>query len=173
MTRRKIKENIPMGDYLRVFCTKEEYPTINEILKWTKLKGYYLRVDKNYNDVNIDSRNWDEVAIIGEDGQRAFIAEINRDNNDKDSLMKSEVNEFLQILKEVEDCPAEELAKVIKHLNKTKYIVAIQVASDYVEEEGDTSVSVFLKYFVDNCGGMVQEDGEGFFEGDKLIVEII
>lgn len=162
-----------MGDYLRVFCTKEIYPTINEILKWTKSKGYSLRVDKNYNNVDLDSTNWDEVAIIGEDGQRVFIAEINKESKEEDSLMRAEVNEFLQILKEVEDVPAEELAKVIKHLNKTKYIVALQVTCDYDGEEGDNSVSVFLKYFVDNCGGMVQEDGEGFYEGNNVIVEII
>lgn len=162
-----------MGDYLRVFCTKEIYPTINEILKWTKSKGYYLRVDKNYNKVDLDSPNWDEVAIIGEEGHRVFIAEINKDNKQGDSLMREEVKEFLQLLNEVEDVSAEDLAKVKKHLNGTKYIVALQVTGDYVGEEGDNSVSVFLKYFVDNCAGMVQEDGEGFFEGNKVIVEII
>jgi len=162
-----------MGDYLRVFCTKEIYPTINQILKWAKLKGYHLRVDNNYNEVDLDSANWDEVAIIGEDGQRAFIAELNRDNKKEDSLMRAEVNEFLQILDELEDVPAEAVAKVKKHLKEAKYIVALQVTCDYDEEEGDNSVSVFLKYFVDNCGGMVQEDGEGFFEEDKVIVELI
>ena len=100
-----------MGDYLRVFCTKEIYPTINEILKWTKSKGYYLRVDKNYNKVDLDSPNWDEVAIIGEEGHRVFIAEINKDNKQGDSLMREEVKEFLQLLNEVEDVSAEELAR--------------------------------------------------------------
>lgn len=161
-----------MGDYLRVFCTKEENPSVNEIFKWTKLQGYNLRVDKSYNEVEPTSKNWNEVAVIGEDGNRVFIAEVDRESKNEESIMKEEVQEFLELMKELEDVPAENRAKVKKHLNETKYIVAIQVTGDDLGEEGDNAVSVFLQYFVVNCGGMVQEDGEGFYEGDKLIVEM-
>ncbi|WP_163192517.1 hypothetical protein [Clostridium thermarum] len=160
-----------MGDYLRVFCTKEDVPTINEIFKWTKLQGYNLRVDKSYVEVD-PAKPWEEVAVIGEDGNRVFIAEVNRDGNEEESLMREEVNEFMELIKELEDVPAENLAKVRKHLNHTKYVVAVQITGDDLGEEGDNAVSIFLQYFVVNCGGMVQEDGEGFYEGNKIIVEM-
>ena len=161
-----------MGDYLRVFCTKEENPSINEILKWTKLQGYNLRIDKSYMDIDPTLKQWTEVAVLGEDGNRVFIAELNRDNNNEESLMREETQEFLEIIKELEDVPAENKAKVKKHLNETNYIVALQVTGDTLGEEGDNAASIFLQYFVVNCGGMVQEDGEGFYEGDKLIIEM-
>lgn len=161
-----------MGDYLRVFCTREENPSINEIFKWTKLQGYNLRADKSYIEVDQTSKQWNEIAVIGEDGNRVFIAELNRDNGNEESLMREEIQEFLEIIKELEDVPAENKAKVKKHLNETKFMVALQVTGETLGEEGDNAASIFLQYFVVNCGGMVQEDGEGFYEEDKLIIEM-
>ena len=49
--------------------------------------------------MDLDSPNWDEVAIIGEEGHRVFIAEINKDNK-QEFIMRGELKEFLQLLNE-------------------------------------------------------------------------
>src|ERR687888_98337 len=39
-------------------------------------------------------------------------------------------------------------------------------------DDGYDAVGVFLGFFVEHCGGMVQADAEGFYEGGQLIVEL-
>ncbi|MDP4089658.1 MAG: hypothetical protein Q8930_10370 [Bacillota bacterium] len=157
--------------YLRVFCSDETIPTLDEILKWTKLQGYNLRIDKSFSEeADTASREWEAAAILDEDGRRAFICEVNRAEGGEESLMHEEIEEFKELLKEVEEFPFEDIDKVLKHLNETKYIIAAQPLSEDVDETEDNALSVFLQYFVVNRGGMVQEDGEGFYEGDKVIV---
>lgn len=156
--------------YLRVFCTGETVPTLDEILRWTKLQGHNLRIDKSFSEeADTSSRSWESTAILDEDGRRAFICEVNKDNGEE-SVMREEVEEFKELLKEVEQFPFEDIAKVLKHLNETKFIVVAQPLSEDTDETGDSAISVFLQYFVVNSGGMVHEDGEGFYEGDKVIV---
>ncbi len=159
--------------YLRVFCTEEKIPPLGEILKWAKLQGHNLRIDKSFTEeTDISAGEWDTAAILDEDGRRAFICEVNKEEGNEESIMREEIEEFKELLKEVEEFPFEDLGKVLKHLNETKYIIVAQPLSEEVDEAGDSAINVFLQYFVVNQGGMVQEDGEGFYEGDKIIVGI-
>jgi hypothetical protein len=49
--------------------------------------------------------------------------------------------------------------------------VAAQLLGD-IDDDGYTAAGVFLSYFVDHCGGLIQADGEGFYERERLLVEL-
>ena len=56
-------------------------------------------------------------------------------------------------------------------LRASRTIVTAQLLSD-IDNIGYYAVGVFLGFFVEHCDGMVQADGEGFYEGDRPIVEL-
>jgi hypothetical protein len=80
-----------------------------------------------------------------------------------------EIEEFLEFLEDAPDSTAKE--KVLQHLRETKAIVATQLLGD-VDDDDYAAAGTFLNFFVEHCGGMIQADAEGFYEGDELIVEL-
>jgi hypothetical protein len=65
---------------------------------------------------------------------------------------------------------------VLAHLRDSSAIVSVQLLSDIDDDGYDAvgydAVGVFLGCFVEHCDGMTQADGEGFYEGDRTIVEL-
>jgi len=51
------------------------------------------------------------------------------------------------------------------------FIIASQLLND-IEDDGYNANGWFLDYFVQHCGGMIHADGEGFYDGDKIILEM-
>jgi len=41
-----------------------------------------------------------------------------------------------------------------------------------IDEDGYTALGHVLTYFVNNNAAIIQADGEGFYEGEKVIVEL-
>ena len=60
---------------------------------------------------------------------------------------------------------------MLDHLQQSKAVVAAQLLGD-IDDDAYTAAGTFLAYFVEHCGGLIQADGEGFYEGDRLIVEL-
>jgi hypothetical protein len=83
--------------------------------------------------------------------------------------MQEELEEFVEFLEDLADSP--EKQKVLDHLEQSKAVVAVQLLGD-VDEAGYTAAGTFLTYFVDHVGGLIQADGEGFYDGDRLVVEL-
>ncbi len=50
--------------------------------------------------------------------------------------------------------------------------MAAELATSDIDDDGYDALGNLLAYFVENNGGMIQADGEGFYEGDRLIVEL-
>ena len=157
-----------MGYYVRAFCTSSVVPPIRAVLEWTAQQGYTLQVDPDSAEVDLDSPDWQEVDIIYKDGKQPFVVGVDRDDGSEASLVRREIEEFEEFLADVTG-PAK--ARVLTHLRATRYIVANQLLAD-VDDDGYEASSIFLTYFVEHCGGLIQADSEGFYEGDELIVEL-
>jgi hypothetical protein len=84
--------------------------------------------------------------------------------------MKEEIGEFLEFIGR--PGLSFKKRKVIEHLKKTRYIIACQLPTSDIDDDGYDANGDFLTYFVENCGGIIQADGEGFYEGSKLIVKL-
>lgn len=161
-----------MGYYVRAFCTSDKVPTIKEIFDWVASKGYKLGVPDDLVDFDLNSNNWEHVDILYKEGKLPILSEINRDNFTDDCLLREELDEFREFLSDVNGFFNLKKKKVEKHINKTKYIVANQLPTSDIDEDGYNVNGIFMEYFVNHCGGMIQADGEGFYENSKLIVKI-
>lgn len=161
-----------MGYCVRAFCTFERVPTIKEILDWVKTQGYELEVAPDFKDSDLNTDKWEQIGIIYKKGKLPFLSEVNVDDGSVDCLIKDEIEEFKEFLEEVNGLLNWNKKKVLKHLSETKYIIANQIPTSDFDDDGYNANGEFLNYFVKYCGGMIQADGEGFYEGNKLIVKL-
>jgi hypothetical protein len=159
-----------MGYYVRAFCKSSDVPAIGDVLRWLDGRGCRLWVDDPEERVDLDSADWEEIALKYKDGKLPILVECNRDEGAEGCLMKQEVKEFLEFIGK----PGLSLAKrrVIKHLRDTRFTVACRLLSGDIDDDGFDANGEFLRYFVENCGGMIQADDEGFYEGSTIVVEL-
>jgi len=108
------------------------------------------------------------VELSYKSGKQPIVVECNRDEG-TDSLAHQEVAEFTELIGK----PGRSAGKrrVLEQIAATKFIVSCQLLSD-IDDDGYEANYQFLSYFVENCHGMIQADGEGFYEADKIIVRV-
>ena len=93
-----------------------------------------------------------------------IVAEANTDD-----LAREEIDEFVESLDGMDESP--EKQKVLEHLRGTKAVLAVQLLGD-IDDDGYTAAGAFLAYFVEQRGGLIQADDEGFYERERLIIEL-
>jgi hypothetical protein len=149
-----------MAYYLRAFCTSPDIPPLRAVFEWAE--GHGVRLDAPSAD--LDAPGWQQAQVIYNTEKQPFVAET-----DAGELLREEVEESVEFLDDVGESPKKQ--KVLDHLEQSKAVIAAQLLGD-IDDEGYTAAATFLTYFVEHCGGMIQADGEGFYEGDRLILEL-
>jgi hypothetical protein len=155
-----------MSYYVRAFCTSGDPPPLRTILDWVRSEGVSLDLDTENVTPDVDSSDWKEAELRYKPGNQPIVVDVTRS---RDELLSEEIDEFLEFLEDTPDSTAK--SKVLKHLRETDAIVAVQLLGD-VDDEGHAAASTFLNFFVVNCGGLIQADAEGFYDGDEVIVEL-
>lgn len=158
-----------MGYYVRAFCTTGEPPPIRPILDFAKGRGFV--VEGVSNATGLDDPAWERAAVLYKTGKSPILLEINREQaGENGSLFREEIEEFLEFL---EDTPNNGKRKrVERHLRDTRFIVAAQLATSDIDDDGYNALGYMLRYFVEHNGGMIQADGEGFYDGDEVIIAL-
>lgn len=158
-----------MGYYARAFCTSPDVPPLRQVLEWAEDRGVGLTIGPGRAGVDLDSPDWREVELVYKQGRQPILCEVNRDDSSDDNLLREEVEDFLESLDDVDDSPDKD--RVVQHLRETRFVVASQLLTSDFDDDVYKAINTYLSYFVEHCGGMIQADGEGFYEGDDLIVE--
>jgi hypothetical protein len=158
-----------VGYYIRAFCSQGEPPPLRPVLAFSAGRGVRLALDPEVSEPALDDGGWKQAGIVYSSHKASILLEVNREDGDE-SLLREEVEEFLELL---EDAPNSlNRWRVEKHLRKTRFIVAAQLPTADIDEDGHLALGHVLTYFVDNHGAMIQADGEGFYRGTKVIVEL-
>jgi hypothetical protein len=156
-----------MSYYLRVFCPADELPPMAEVLRWVdEERG--ITLDPTLG-TRSDSHNWRQVELERRPDRIRLLAEAST-LDDQEGLAAEEIQEFLEALEDAPESAAR--AEVAEHLRATRTTVALQPLGSDVADEGYAAASALLAFFVERCGGLVQADGEGFYRGDTLVVEL-
>jgi hypothetical protein len=109
--------------------------------------------------------SWDQVAIEYREGKAPFLAEVSSVEAPEGA---EELEEFVEVVKETPNSDGRQA--VLDHLQRTRFIVANQIPVSDFEDDGFDAVGEFMQFFVERNGGMIQADGEGFYEGDRLLL---
>lgn len=161
---------LAVGYYVRAFCTKGEPSPLRPVLEYAAECGAYLALDPPVSESSLDEGSWEQVGIAYKDHKAPILFEINRGDGTDESVMREEIEEFIELLEDVRN--TRNRRRVEKHLRSTRFIVAAQLPSSDIDEDGYAALGHVLTYFVNNSGAMIQADGEGFYEGGKVIVEL-
>jgi hypothetical protein len=153
-----------MPYYVRAFCTGDQIPPITAIIDDLRARGVDVCAEAD-DEATLASADWEQCWLKYSAAKQPIIVECNRDEGAQ-SLCRAECDEFVEQLEDGDETPAHR--RCIDHLRATRFIIACQLLSD-VEDEGFTVNGEFLGYFVRNCGGIVQADGEGFYDGDEIV----
>jgi hypothetical protein len=160
-----------MGYYIRAFCTAKKPPTVRSVLQALTSSGVRLTVEDDYdNSGTLDSPDWRQFAFEYKPGKRGIQVQCNRLDGSGDGLAAAEIEEFIELIGPPER--SKQRRKVVEHLESTQFIIACQLPSTDIDDDGFNANGEFLNYFVTHCGGMIQADGEGFYDGHDLIVPL-
>jgi hypothetical protein len=160
-----------MGYYVRAFCTAPEPPTVRTVLDALASWGVVLTPESAYSGPDIlDAADWERFEFLYKAGKQSIVAECNRHDGTPDCLAAREVEEFIEMIGPVGRSKAKR--RVVDHLKATRFVIACQLPSSDIDDDGFAANDEFLTYFEDMCGGMVQADGEGFYSDDKLLVAV-
>jgi len=154
-----------MGYYVRAFCTSRTVPTLTEVENALRRTLPAVRFDT---DDAKDSADWRNAEFYYSEARKPIVVEINV-NDGPESLVVAERQEFIEEIRDLDDSGAK--ARVIDHLRRANYIVLCQLLGD-IDESGFEANGQLLDFFVENHGGLIQADGEGFYEGTDLVVEL-
>ena len=116
----------------------------------------------------LDDASWSEAEVVYKAGKQPLLVDVSRASSG-DELLSDEVEEFVEFLEDVDDSPGKQ--KVLAHLADSRAVVGLQLLGD-VDDDGYNAAGTFLCFFVEHCGAMIQGDGEGFYEGDRVILEL-
>ena len=161
-----------MSYYIRVFCTAPAVPPLRDVLQWCADQGAPLQIAPEFATADLQSPDWQQVGLVYKAGKQSFLAEVNRDEGSDSDLLHEEIAEFAELVAEAEAAEPAWKDAVLQHLRATRCIVANQLPTGDFDADGFRALNVFLAYFVQHCGGMVQADGEGFYANDTLIVAL-
>lgn len=172
-----------MSYYVRAFCTASEVPDLATIQSWLRERGAAAVIDDPNHAVeaaqagvskppvlDLQTSDWEQVAVVYRTGKLPILAECNRDDGTDESLLRQELEEFIELIGQPGSSAPKK--RVLEHLHSTKFVIACQLPSSDIEDDGYDANGDFLSYFVEQCGGMIQADGEGFYEGAKVIVKL-
>jgi hypothetical protein len=149
-----------VGYYVRAFCTSDDVPPLRTVFDWAEGRGVSLQAPS----ADLDARGWEQAEVVYKANREPFVVEANTGE-----LLREEVVEFVEFLEDVDE--SLEKRNVLDHLGHCKAVVAAQLRGD-IDDDGHAAVGTFLAYYVEHRGGLIQADGEGFYEGDLLIVKL-
>jgi hypothetical protein len=152
---------------MRVFCTSGSPPLLEDVIDWVAARGPKLWLDHEVIEADSVSASWEQAAIAYRQGKSPFLTEINH-TTDPDA--KEEVEEFVEFLEDMADTP--QRRNVLSHLQRTTFVVGNQIPTSDFEDDGYDAVGEFMRFFLEHNDGMIQADGEGFYDGEELILKL-
>ena len=154
-----------MPYYVRAFCTDDSRPSIDRLEAALKRDNPAARLET---DGDRSSASWSRADFFYKDEKQPVVVEINVNDSDE-SLAAEESQEFVGKI----GMPRFSLSKrrILRQLANTRYIVCCQLLGD-IDDDGYHWCGELLNYYVNNHGGMIQADGEGFYDGHKVIVDL-
>ncbi|MGB0910925.1 MAG: hypothetical protein ACPGYT_11230 [Nitrospirales bacterium] len=153
--------------YTRVFCQREDTPPLKLLLDFLKSKNQ-IPLIATMDPAALDDWDWTHISI-GYDRERKPIQLFCvRDKGTYKDVFETETITFLNRLSPHDH---EEAQIARGFVTKAKFIATTQIVKDDISDEGYDFNGWILEFFQENCDGIVQIDGQGFFspKGDLVV----
>lgn len=155
--------------YSRVFCGRENSPPLRLLLDFLKAKGQIPLIPK-MDPAALDDWAWVQISLGYHRERTPIQVFCTRDHGSYQEDFEKERAQFLNRLSIFDDIEAQ---LVREHVTRARFIVTTRLVQSDITDEGYDFNGWILEFFQENCNGIVQVDGQGFFspKGD-LVVEL-
>jgi len=160
----------PKEFFTRVFCLRKEPPPIGLLLEFLKARGATPILPSEVNEKLLNSWNWVGVEIGYHKDKKPILLTCIRKGGAQDEVFQQDIGGFLHFVeahREIDNW------RVADQLHACRFYVATILDKNDITDEGYDFNGWVLQFFQENCDGMVQIDGQGFYnEEGELIFEL-
>jgi hypothetical protein len=155
--------------YCRVFCARENSPPLRLLLDFLKSKGQIPLIPK-MEMAALEDWAWVQISLGYSRERKPIQLFCIRDRGSYQDVYEKEKAEFLERLSVFDDIEGQLTRECVR---RSRFIVTTRLIPSDITEEGYDFNGWILEFFQENCDGVVQVDGQGFFspKGD-LVVEM-
>lgn len=155
--------------YSRVFCQRENSPPLRLLLDFLKSKGQVPLIPK-VDPAALDDWAWVQISLGYHRERKPIQVMCVRDRGTYQDVLEQERKFFLDRLGIYDDVEAE---LVREHVTRARFLVTTRMIKADVTDEGYDFNGWVLEFFQEQCNGIVQVDGQGFFSPKgELVVEM-
>ncbi len=155
--------------YARVFCIRENSPPLRLLLDFLKSRGQ-APLHPKMDPAALDEWAWVQVTLGYSRDKKPIQVFCLRDRGMHQELLEKERAHLLDRLSMFDDVEAD----LARHfVTKARFMVTTGYVKSDITEEGYDFNGWILQFFQENCDGVVQVDGQGFFSPKgELVVEM-
>ncbi len=157
-------------DYVfsRVFCLRENSPPLKLLLDFLRSRNQTPFIPK-IDPEALEDWAWVQVSIGYERERKPIQLYCLRDRGTYKDALEQERASFLDRLSVYDDIEAH---LVKDYVTRARFVLTTRMAKNDVTEAGYDFNGWILQFYQENCDGIVQIDGQGFYSptGD-LVVE--
>lgn len=155
--------------YSRVFCRRENSPPLRLLLDFLKSRGQIPLIPK-MDPAALDDWAWVQVSLGYHRERKPIQLFCVRDRGSYQDVFEQERAAFMERLSLYDDLEAQ-LAR--EYVNRARFIATTRMVKNDISGDGYDFNGWILEFFQENCNGIVQMDGKGFFSPQgELIVDL-
>lgn len=150
---------------IRVFCAASTFPSVRDCLGFAAGagEGVLLAIDTDESAaLDPDSPDWSAVRLVYREDASLLTVAVLRDTDDAPAF-RDTLDRFTTALA-TSDAP--DAAAVRDYLTTTRAIVAVTLPTD-AGDDALEAAAWFTRIFVEKYDGLLQADGEGFYDEDN------
>lgn len=155
--------------YSRVFCMREDSPPLKLLLDFLKSKNQIPLIPK-MDQAAIEDWDWVHISLGYSRERKPIRLFCVRDRGTYKDVFEQEKTAFFNRISVFDDVEAQ-IAR--EFISKSHFIATTQMVKKDITDEGYDFNGWILEFFQENCNGIVQIDGQGFYSPKgELIVDL-
>jgi hypothetical protein len=155
--------------YSRVFCGREDSPPLRLLLDFLKSRGQTALIPK-MDAAALDDWAWVQISLGYSRERKPIQLFCIRDRGGYQDVFETEKADFIDRLSVFDDIEGQ-LCR--EHVTRSRFIATTRLVKNDITDDGYDFNGWILEFFQEQCNGIVQVDGQGFFSPKgELIVEM-
>ena len=156
--------------FARVFCLRKEPPPLGLLVEFLKARGATPILPAEITEKLLNSWNWVGVEVGYDKDRTPIVLTCIRKDSAQDEVFKQDIEgllNFVESHREIDNW------RVVDQLHACRFYVASILDKNDITDKGYDFNGWILQFFQENCDGLVQIDGQGFYNGEgELIFEL-
>src|SRR5262245_15188594 len=154
----------------RVFCRKENSPPLRLLVEFLKSCEQTPIISEKLDPSALDDWAWLQIPLGYSRGRKPINVFCVRDRGSFKDLFEQEQGYFKETLSVFDDIEAQ---MMLEYVTRARFILTTQMNKVDITDEGYDFNGWILQFYQEQCKGVVQVDGQGFYSpSGRLVVDL-